>query len=99
MYPRKLTTIHQIEPTSECNLRCKYCPHPKMLRVKKHMDMFIFEQALDIVRYFVKQGTQGELSLTGVGEPTMHPYLVDMVKHSRDVLGPDRLLLFSIIFK
>jgi len=26
--------IHQIEITSRCNLRCKYCVHPHMERAK-----------------------------------------------------------------
>jgi len=75
MFPKKLTRIHQIELTSECNLACKYCPHPKMKREKNHMSLETYAKALEHVKYFKQFANQPELSLTGLGEPLMHPQL------------------------
>lgn len=44
----KLTAIHQIEITSRCNLRCRYCVHPHMGRVKEDMEPATFAKALNI---------------------------------------------------
>lgn len=93
-FPRQVQSIHQIEITSECNLRCRYCPHPKMKREKMHMTMSTFGYSLQWVQHFIDQGTQVELNLTGIGEPTLHPDLVEMVRMAREVMG-DRFLSFS----
>lgn len=95
MFPRPLTRIHQIEPSSRCNLRCRYCPHPKMQRPKDDMEMSVFERTMEWVEYFVAQpdSNQTELSLTGLGEPLLHPNFVDMVKLVRQVFNGK--LLFS----
>jgi len=82
---RPITCIKQIEITTKCNLRCKYCPHPKMQRAKEHMEMHVFEKALKWVKYFNDTGTQHEVSLTGIGEPLMHPDLFEMIIKLREV--------------
>lgn len=92
-----LTRIHQIEITTRCNLRCVYCPHPTMQREKVDMDMPTFVRTLEWVRYFRETpgGNQTELSLTGVGEGTLHPLFPDMLAMAREVLGWDATLLFA----
>lgn len=94
-YPRPVMTIKQIELTSRCNLACKYCPQPKMKRAKMDMDDETFALALEWVRAFIAQGTQGELSLTGLGEATIHPKFLEYVREARKALGPGRTLLLS----
>lgn len=80
----RVQSLHQIEITSRCNLRCKYCPHPHMTRPKVDMNMETFERCLHWVRRFVKEGTQGpELNLAGIGESTLHPEFEDMVRLAR----------------
>ncbi|KKL28765.1 hypothetical protein LCGC14_2371860 [marine sediment metagenome] len=95
MFPRPITTIKQIEVTSKCNLACKYCPHPKMKRKKEHMVWKTFEKTLDWVRYFMEQGTQREVAITGIGEALMHPGFVEMVKRIRIVIGWSNPITFS----
>ena len=68
-----LTKIHQIEISTECNLRCKYCPHPKLQREKTNMTLATYKKALEFVRYFNKFGNQDEVALTGMGEAILHP--------------------------
>jgi hypothetical protein len=87
--------VHQIEITSECNLRCRYCIHPTMTRPKQHMSTDVWERALDWVTYFVRQGTQHELSLQGVGESTMHPKFTEWISQARAHVGDACVLVFA----
>lgn len=92
-YPRPVRDIHQLELTTRCNLRCHYCPHyPELPRPKTDMLWETFEAALELVSYYVRQGTQTELSLTGIGESLLHPRFVEMVAACRTALGPQRQL-------
>ncbi len=90
-----LQQIHQIEITSRCNLRCRYCVHPTMKRAKEDMDVLVFERAIELARRFKRKGTQGSLNLAGIGESTMHPKFVDFVAHAREVLGEDQDLVLA----
>ncbi len=95
-YPRPVRDVHQLELTTRCNLRCVYCPHYSNLpREKEDMAWDTFEAALDLVAFFVRQGTQTELSLTGIGESLLHPRFVEMVAESRSVIGPARPLVVT----
>lgn len=51
LFPRPVEAIHQIEVTTWCNLRCKYCPYPKQEKLrgqpKMMMEMAVFERALE----------------------------------------------------
>ena len=71
-YPRIVQEIHQIEVTTRCNLRCQYCPHPKMKRPKEDMVWDTFIRSMVWVKKFYDLGLQSELSFTGIGESTMH---------------------------
>lgn len=79
--------IHQIEITSRCNLKCKYCVHPNMLRVKEDMTEEMFSKALELVKYSVVYNRQRELNLAGIGESTLHPLFPEFVAEARGVLG------------
>jgi MoaA/NifB/PqqE/SkfB family radical SAM enzyme len=94
-YPRPVTTVKQIEITSRCNLACIYCPHPKMQRPKVDMSEETFAATLDLVRHYCEAGTQGELSITGIGEALLHPSFPEWLARAREVIGPSRPLTFS----
>ena len=76
-----------------------YCPSPKLEAIrsqaKTHMTLEVFERALVHVQHYVDQGTQGELSLTGIGETLLHPRWREMVAMARRVLTTERFLNFS----
>lgn len=92
-YPRPIRDIHQIEVTSRCNLKCHYCPqYPKLPRAKEDMKWETFEAALSLVSFYCRQGTQTELSLTGIGESLLHERFPEMVARSRETIGPNRRL-------
>jgi hypothetical protein len=91
-----IQSIHQIEMTSRCNLRCRYCVHPTMARSKEDMAEETWRLVLAWVRLFCKQGTQGEeLNLCGIGESTMHPRFGEMVLEAREAVGPSRKLVLA----
>lgn len=95
MYPRPVRDVHQIELTTRCNLKCRYCPSPQKLRPHEDMKWDTFKAALDVVRFFVRQGTQTELSMTGIGESLMHPRFFEAVAAARAVIGPHRDLVIT----
>lgn len=91
-----INSIHQIEITSNCNLRCRYCPHPHMQREKMDMDEDIYGQALDWVSYFIGKGTQtDELNLAGIGESTLHPHFEYFVEMARFAVGSNCKLILA----
>lgn len=95
-YPRKITSIHQIEMTSRCNLSCIYCVSRDLKRDKMDMTIGDYLQALSWVDYFVGQGTQKELNLAGIGESTIHPRFIEFVALARKTVGDGvRLVIAS----
>lgn len=88
--------IHQIEITSRCNLRCKYCVHyPALPRPKMDMDESTYVKALTWALAFKNRGWQHEVNLAGIGESTIHPEFVRYVHLARETLGEDFGLVFA----
>jgi hypothetical protein len=85
--------IHEIELSSVCNLACKYCPHPKLERPKADMAWETYERTLEHVAYYCRQGTQTEVSLTGIGEAILHPRFVEAVFRLREVIQGRQITL------
>lgn len=85
MKPR---TIMNVEVSSLCNLKCTYCMSPIQMRYRPVglMSTVTFRKAVEWVKYFVQQGTQTEINLFGVGEPTMNAHLPEFVKMLREEL-------------
>ena len=95
-YPRPVRDVHQVELSTRCNLKCRYCPHwPELPRKKEDMSEDTFSATLDLVRFYVRQGTQTELSLTGIGEAMLHPRFVEYATKAREVIGPQRMLTIT----
>lgn len=90
-----IRSLHQIEITSNCNLRCVYCPSPNLGRQKVDMTRSHFLRALEWVKHFVAQGTQVELNLAGIGESTLHPNFIQFVMLAREALGWKHKLHFA----
>lgn len=79
--------IHQIEITSRCNLRCKYCASPYLARPKMDMSEAHYRRALELVLECRDEYGQRSLNLAGIGESTMHPQFIDFVRLAREELG------------
>lgn len=86
----KLTHIHQIEITSQCNLRCPYCVHNKMARSHEHITDDVFYRALSMARSLHLKNPHAqfkpELNLCGIGESTLHPKFAEYVRDARKVM-------------
>ena len=84
----KITTINTIEISSLCDNNCEYCPAQSQSkhRITGLMKQGVFEKAISWVKYYCTQGSQLELNLFGVGEPTLHPQLAEFVAYARHKL-------------
>jgi hypothetical protein len=87
--------IHEIEFSSRCNLACRYCPHPTMSRAKADMQVNVFWRTLSHLQHLCDAGTQGEVSLTGIGEAILHPQFVPWMHEVRSVIGRHRRLVVA----
>lgn len=87
--------IHEIELSAVCNLACTYCPHPQLKRPKAHMEWPVFQNALAHLKHYVDAGTQGEVSLTGIGEALLHPRWDGAAWLIRQVIGPTRPMVLA----
>ena len=92
---RKIRLVHQIEITSRCNLKCKYCVHPTMKRPKVDMDLATYKAALELVRISVNEFGQRELNICGIGESTLHADFVEYARLAREAVGPAVTILLS----
>lgn len=81
----KIQTVNTIETSSLCDNKCEYCPSPLQghYRETGFMTMNTFEKAIEVVTQCVRMGTQKELNLFGVGEPTLNPNIIEMVRMAR----------------
>lgn len=82
-----IRSISQVEITSRCNLRCKYCPHPKMQREKADMSEDVFERVL----YWLREFKQQNVNLHHFGESTLHPRFIEWVDRITDVIPEARV--------
>lgn len=89
-----LTTINSIEVSALCDNACQYCPSPLQAQHREIglMTMDTFGKAIDWVKQFTRQNTQLEINLFGIGEPTLNPHLVEMVKYARDHCAFNQIL-------
>jgi hypothetical protein len=99
-YPRPVRSIHQIEVSSHCNLRCRYCPSRKLEDHRGQPNQFMtrdtYLRALEWARELndPDDPMRAELSLTGIGEALMHPDFPWMLEQARRAL-PTQPLVFS----
>ena len=68
----------QLYPTNSCNGACSYCCFRD---VDRSLEMPT-EEAVELLGYFARLGTRA-VSITGGGEPTMHPGLREIIASGR----------------
>lgn len=90
----KITTINTIEVSSLCDNECEYCPAPIQGEHRQTglMTIEVFKRAIGWVKILSRQGTQLELNLFGIGEPTLNPQLVEFVRYARLNLPASQVL-------
>ncbi|MFJ4742800.1 radical SAM/SPASM domain-containing protein [Streptomyces sp. NPDC088775] len=72
----------EIEITSHCNADCTMCPRDQ-LRPVGRMSEYTFSKVVELLQ---NNPTQGVI-IQGIGEPTLHPRLVEYVRTLRMALG------------
>lgn len=77
-----LPSVIAVELTNICNLCCEKCPLEQTSRKRGIIDDALFEKILCDIRH---AETSTELALSGSGEPTMHPRLVEYVRKAREI--------------
>lgn len=82
----KASSIMNIEVSALCNLKCQYCMSPEQSQHRRIglMDRKTFEKCIEWIKIFIQKGTQTEINLFGVGEPTMNSNLVEYVQMLRN---------------
>lgn len=92
-----LSTI-EINPTELCNRQCSFCPrHDPAVYPNRNLNMTI-ETAKVLVEQLKSLDFNGDIHLTGFGEPTLNPNIVDLIRiFSHDffteiITNGDRLL-------
>ena len=71
-------TQAQIEITNKCNLDCVMCPREDLAVEYKHMDFDLFKKIIE------RLNEVRLITLTGWGEPFMHPRIFDMIKMCKE---------------
>lgn len=75
---RIMERLLNIEATSACYADCSMCPRDKV-KVKGYVTMEVINSLIDKVKDYKLY----EISISGRGEPTLHPKLVDIIKKLR----------------
>lgn len=75
-----LKRFFDIELTNRCNALCTFCPREETPE-QGFMAFDTFSRALDRVQ---ELQTTPDISLTGQGEPCLHPQIVDYARHAQE---------------
>lgn len=62
-----------IEITTRCNLKCRFCARAILKREARDMDQAAFRRIIDLLPHAYR------VTLVGLGEPLLHPDILDMV--------------------
>ena len=82
----KVGSINHVETSGICSNRCDYCPSSRVAEHRRTglMTMGTFQKVIGWVDVLVERGTQTEINLHGIGEPTLNPLLPAFVRLARD---------------
>ena len=93
----RLPDLHKlyVEPTTICNLNCRTCIRNVWEEPKAHLEMAVFRQ---LVAHLDALSELKRVVFSGLGEPLLHPHLLDMVRMVRErglavTIGTNGLLL------
>ncbi|RLB76229.1 MAG: hypothetical protein DRH24_18250 [Deltaproteobacteria bacterium] len=66
-------TIANIEVTTFCNLKCRFCARTRFKRQNKHMRKNIFSRILDLLPHVF------HVTIVGLGEPLLNPEIIEII--------------------
>jgi len=76
-YVRSRPIFLQIEPTLNCNLRCRMCRSPHLKRKSETLTLEGFKKVIAQFPYLQK------VSLVGAGEPLLNPEIFDIIRFAK----------------
>jgi len=78
---KRIIPIHiQIQPTNRCNANCPWC---SVSKIDRTIEMPV-EEMKNMLNYFAAMGTKSA-TITGGGEPTIHPHISEIIRHANKV--------------
>jgi MoaA/NifB/PqqE/SkfB family radical SAM enzyme/alpha-beta hydrolase superfamily lysophospholipase len=69
-------TFANIEVTTFCNLKCKFCARTHFKRSDLHMNKNTFSRILDLLPHVFN------VTLVGLGEPLLHPDIIEIISEA-----------------
>lgn len=81
----------EIEPTNKCNNVCAFC-RPGMTRPYSFLKLERFKEVIDeLARYDYR----GWISFAGLGEPILHPDIMEMLSYRVQVLSEAQVVFYT----
>jgi MoaA/NifB/PqqE/SkfB family radical SAM enzyme/alpha-beta hydrolase superfamily lysophospholipase len=71
--------IANIEITTYCNFKCRFCARTRLGRSNRHMPFDTFRNILALLPNIYR------ITLVGLGEPLLHPQLADFVRYAKSL--------------
>lgn len=75
--PGPLPSLAQIEITNLCNLQCPMCVRNFVNLPRRHMDFDVYTRVVD------RLAGVHTITLTGYGEPFLHPRILDAIRYAK----------------
>lgn len=92
--PLKFPFLIYVEPTSYCNLKCKFCPNSKVdKKNKSFMSMGVFNKILDDIKEFPERPRV--FKFCGIGEPLLNKNTPDMIRLIKDNSSADKIIMYT----
>lgn len=84
-----------VEVTNDCTLDCVMCPHSQIKERTGYMRFDLFKKVVDECS---RHRSIGELVFSGIGEPLLHPQILEMGKFAKSKGIPKVRLITNAIF-
>lgn len=92
--PIKAPFLVYAEPTSFCNLKCKFCPNSTVnSENKSFMPIETFEKIIHDIREFPERPRV--FKFCGIGEPLMNKHTPDMIRRVKETGSADKIIMYS----
>lgn len=85
--PGSARIAFEIELTNSCNSECVICPRGKMKRPEGMMSEETFQRLISQVETLAPRWNVEGISLSGMGEPTLHPELPAFIRRIKSTIG------------
>lgn len=92
---RSFPFVVLVEVTNDCTLDCIMCPHSQLKEKIGYMPFDLFKKVIDECS---RRYSLGELVFSGIGEPFLHPQILEMIKFAKNKGIPKVRLVTNAIF-